>query len=116
MATAMAPGLQQVEVFQASPDADCAGGDAIISTMYVEAAVKQNSSSVSYCLSDNIYAIDSMAASGQSLFGPSGDAGTGTFDSTLRFNYYLQIKVTNVGGTVLSMSGSGASYQSEQAW
>lgn len=113
LAIAMAPGLKQVKVFEADPAAGaCASGDNIIAAMLAATDVKQFSSSVSYCLSDNIAAFDMMAVSGQSFFSSSGDYGT----APSGFTWALQGKITVVGGTTLAMNGSGASWQSEQAW
>ena len=116
LAIAMAPGLHQVQVYEGDPNSGCTAGDTIIADMAAATGVRQFSSSVSYCLSDNISAFDLMAATGQSFFSSSGDYGTGATGNALNYTTLLQSKVTGVGGTMLSMNGSGASYQSEQAW
>ena len=116
LAIAMAPGLQQVEVFEGDPTLGCVSGDSIVSSMLTATDVKQFSSSVGFCPLDNIHAFDMMAAAGQSFFSSSGDNGTGTTGNDLNFNAYQQSEVTDVGGTNLSMKGKGVSYQSEQAW
>jgi hypothetical protein len=61
MAIAMAPGLQQVEVFEGDPTLGCTSGDNIIAAMAAATNVKQFSSSVSFCMSDDISAIQNMA-------------------------------------------------------
>jgi len=115
MAIAMAPGLQQVEVFEGDPTLGCTSGDNIIAAMAAATNVKQFSSSVSFCMSDDISAIQNMAASGQSFFYPSGDGGTGTTGTSFNFNILDNTEAMVVGGTDLSMNGAGASYQSELA-
>jgi hypothetical protein len=120
-AIAMAPGLHQVKVFAADPlVSGCTSGDSIVSAMVAATDVKQFSSSVSFCVSDNIALFDTMANTGKSFFVPSGDYGTGFStngpSSSANFNMFMQAKVTVVGGTVLAMTGPGTSYASEQAW
>lgn len=115
-AIAMAPGMSEVTVFQGDPTQGCTGGDAILSAMLAASQTKQFSSSISYCVSDDIQTFQSMAAIGQSFFGPSGDDGTSPTGAGTTFNAYLQADVINVGGTVLTMNGAGVSYASEQAW
>lgn len=118
MAINMAPGLQQVMVFEGDYiNSGCAAADNIIAAMLSTTTIKQFSNSVGICPSDEIPTFDMMAASGQSFFSSSGDYGTGTFaNGNLTYNTYQQGKVTDVGGTVLTMRGTGGSYQSEQAW
>jgi subtilase family serine protease len=118
LAIAMAPGLHQVRVFQADFSTGCTAGDSIFSAWLAATDIKQFSSSISYCVSDDVSTLEMMAAAGQSVFYPSGDDGTGaiTTGNELYFNSFLQSELTPVGGTVLTMKGKGASYQSEQAW
>jgi hypothetical protein len=115
-AIAMAPGLKQVEVFQADPSTGCAAGDSIIAAWYAATDVKQFSSSTSYCASDVLSTIALMAAAGQSFFASSGDYGTGYKGNQPNFNTFGTAQITPVGGTVLSMNKNGASYGSELAW
>lgn len=117
LAIAMAPGLTQVKVFGADASAGgCAASDAIFSSMLAATDVKQFSSSVGFCPSNFASTIQMMAAAGQSFFVPSGDYGTGYTNGDPNFNTEGNIELTVVGGTMLSMNGTGASYQSEQAW
>jgi hypothetical protein len=117
LAMALAPGLQQVVVFEGDASTGCTAGDAMIASMLMQTAVKQFSSSVGFCLSDDTSPFDMMAAAGQSFFLSSGDYGTGYYSNgSPMFTTVLQNAVTPVGGTVLTMNGSGQSYNGEQAW
>jgi len=116
LAIAMAPGMKQVEVFQADPSGGCAAGDGIFAAWLAATGVQVFSSSVGYCVSDNISTLQMMGAAGQSVFVSSGDDGTGYTGSDPDFNIFLQADLTPVGGTVLTMNGAGASYLSELAW
>ncbi len=116
LSIAMAPGLHQVKVFEGDSSGGCASGDNIVAAMAAATDVKQFSSSVGFCVSDNIALLEAMAIAGQSFFISSGDAGSGFTGNFPNFNYFLQAKLTVIGGTVLAMNGSGISYQSEQAW
>jgi subtilase family serine protease len=115
LAIAMAPGLHQVRVFQADSSTGCTAGDSIFSAWLAATDVKQFSSSISYCVSDDVSTEEMMAAAGQSVFYPSGDDG-GDGTAGLSFAEFLQSDITPVGGTILTMTGKGKSYASEQAW
>jgi hypothetical protein len=116
MTMAMAPGLSRIVVFEASPG----GGlpDTILAAMVTNTAIKQFSSSWSWggpdASTENYFL--TMAAQGQSFFNASGD-----FDALLpngdNTDYPANSpNVTSVGGTVLTMNGSGTSYASEAVW
>jgi hypothetical protein len=115
MAIAMAPGLKQVVVYESDPASGCAGGDAIFSAWLADPSVQVFSSSVGFCVSDDIDTIATMAGQGQSIFASSGDYGTSSAADN-QFSIFLNSSITPVGGTVLTMQGQGASYISEQGW
>jgi hypothetical protein len=116
LAIAMAPGLHQVKVFQADATTGCSAGDGIVSAWLAATDTKQFSSSVSFCESDVFPTIEMMAAAGQSVFASSGDYGTGYNGNFNNFSIFLQGMITPVGGTDLTMTGSGKTYGSELAW
>ena len=123
MAISMAPGLSKVVVFDAGPNGVF---NDILNAMAANPQIKQFSSSwigfVQSATSDNI--LKQIALQGQSFFLASGD-GDSWFNSDLfsttdpaeswiwpNDNPY----VTSVGGTTLTMNGSGAAYASERVW
>jgi uncharacterized repeat protein (TIGR03803 family) len=121
MAISMAPGLSNVVVFEAGPNAIW---NDILNAMAQNPQIKQFSSSLGpyqSVTSDNIF--QQMAAQGQSFFESSGDgdswannvvlpiAAAGILDYPGDDPY-----LTSVGGTSLTMNGSGASYASERVW
>jgi len=123
MAIAMAPGLSQVEVFEGDgTEAGCSVGDNIFAAWLEATSVKQFSSSVGYCFSDDIATMNMMAAAGQSVFLPSGDDGSSFYYPTTNgfpeftFNALGNAMATSVGGSVLTMNNAGKSYNTEQAW
>jgi xanthomonalisin len=117
MAIAMAPGLAQVVVYEADPQSGCTGGDAIVSAWLADPSVQVFSTSVGFCVSDDIAIEATMASHGQSIFSASGDYGTGySSGGNPNFNTFLNSSITPVGGTVLTMQGAGVSYLSEQGW
>jgi len=111
MAIAMAPGLSNVVVFEGN------NWDDIVNSMATNSWIKQFSSSLGIIAGTADASLENsfqlMAAQGQSFFLASGDgdAFTGALmvpdDCT---------NITTVGGTILSMNGSGASYASETVW
>jgi subtilase family serine protease len=116
MAIAMAPGLKSVVVFEdATTDSY---PDTMLSEMAAptrnEPLCKQLSSSWTYgvdVLGQELFG--EMAMQGQSFFNGSGDSGAYASDpGDNRDAPYITI----VGGTVLSMNGNGASWQSETTW
>jgi subtilase family serine protease len=129
LAITMAPGLKQVEVFQADGNTGCTAGDSILAAWLAATNVQVFSSSTGYCLEGNdVSIIQEMGAAGQSFFASSGDNGTGyTLEEVSyppppheaeepNFNTFSPAEITPVGGTVLAMNGNGASYNYEQAW
>jgi len=118
MVMAMAPGLQQIKVYEADDSGGgCAPGDSIFSAWAADTGVKIFSTSVGFCVSDDITIEATMAGQGQSVFSASGDYGTGFFSGDdNKWNVFLNSSITPVGGTALTMNGSGTSYNSEQGW
>jgi uncharacterized repeat protein (TIGR03803 family) len=121
MAIAMAPGLSSVVVFEAGPDGVF---NDILAAMAAYPHIKQFSSSWfgsgQSATSDNIF--QQMAVQGQSFFIASGD-GDSWANSVMLPSFGAEgfwpaddPYVTSVGGTTLTMIGSGASYASEQVW
>ncbi len=125
MAISMAPGLSNVVAFDAGPNTGYIWND-VLNAMVAHPQIKQFSSSwlgfpIS-ATSDNIF--HQMAVQGQSFFQCSGDndswANNVILNTTYEGNLILwpvdDPYVTSVGGTDLTMNGSGASYASEQVW
>jgi subtilase family serine protease len=109
MAISMAPGLAKVVLFEGNVWND------ILNTMAANTGIKQLSSSWSFggpgSTTDQI--LQQMAAHGQSFFQASGDG-----DAYVGSIWWPgdDLYVTSVGGTTLTMNGSGASYASETVW
>ena len=118
MAIAMAPGLAAVVVFGSSDSSDTTGWMDILDSMASSNAIKQFSSSWGYTGSpDPNSSFDAefqkMAAQGQSFYQASGDG-----DAWVNpiWTPADSANLTSVGGTLLTMNGSGASYNSEAVW
>jgi subtilase family serine protease len=118
MAIAMAPGLSAVYVFQAGSSTGVTGFDDILDSMASSNQIKQFSSSWGYSgFPDPNTTMDTqlqkMATQGQSFYQASGDgdAWYNTIWVPAASSY-----LTSVGGTLLTMNGSGASYSSETVW
>jgi subtilase family serine protease len=119
-AIAMAPGLSKVIVYEINT----VNPSSILSRMASDNQAKQLSSSWVWsggpsASIDNIF--QQMAAQGQSFFQASGDydAYTGgqlLDDSSLTVSPVDSPYLTSVGGTTLTMSGSGVSWSSETVW
>lgn len=92
----------------------CADYDSMLNGMATSSPLSlQNSTSYGFCWGPNTLSItDTMAAQGQSFFVPSGDQGGYPNNQ----QNYDRAKVTVVGGTTLTMNGTGISYQSEVTW
>jgi autotransporter-associated beta strand protein len=109
MVVSMAPYLTQVVVFEGN------NWDDILNSMAANNQIKQFSSSWLGAspdpTADQIY--QEMIAQRQSFFQASGDA-----DAWCGWNWWPADDpyVTSVGGTMLTMNGSGASYASETVW
>ncbi len=110
MAIAMAPGLSKVVVFEGN------NWDDILNSMASHSEIKQQSCSWGFsgatdATMDNIFLL--MGAEGQSFFLASGDGDAFTGDLMGPDD---DTHITTVGGTQLSMVGSGGSYSSESVW
>ncbi|MGD0811985.1 MAG: S53 family peptidase [Verrucomicrobiota bacterium] len=117
MAIAMAPGLSKVIVYELPPFSSDQGPppDDALNQMATDDLASQLSSSWPYELSANTDEIfQELAAQGQSFFQSSGDFGglIGSDVSTPFDDPY----VTLVGGTELSMSGTGGAWSGETVW
>jgi subtilase family serine protease len=128
MAICMTPGLSNLVVFNEGPNAGYILPD-ILNAMAANPQIKQLSCSWAplgeSTASDNI--LKQMALQGQSFFQDSGDGDSWVNNVSLPtwWDGYLGESafwpsddpyVTSVGGTSLTMNGSGASYASEQVW
>lgn len=115
MAVAMAPGLSKVIVYEAGPNGN---PDDILSIMTTDNRAKQLSCSWGWGggadpTADQL--LQQMAAQGQSFFDAVGDNDAFVGDTSSQFpsdDPYM----TQVGGTTLSTSGAGGSYDSETVW
>ncbi|MGP8199909.1 MAG: protease pro-enzyme activation domain-containing protein [Limisphaerales bacterium] len=126
MAMSMAPGLSEIVSFEAGPDGS--PNDVLNSMLTYSNSIKQLSCSWGWSggpnsTIDNIF--KSMEAVGQSFFNAAGDSDAFTsgsssvngvdnpsLDDTPASSPYI----TQVGGTTLTMNGTGASYNSETVW
>jgi uncharacterized repeat protein (TIGR03803 family) len=130
MAISMAPGLSNLVVFEAPSQPFV---NDVLSAMTARPQIKQFSSSTlasflglpPSATSDNIF--KQMALQGQSFFTGSGDGDSWVnnmslptwwdgYSSESAFWPFDDPYITSVGGTSLTMNGSGASYSSEQVW
>ncbi|HEY1789281.1 MAG TPA: S53 family peptidase [Verrucomicrobiae bacterium] len=112
MAIAMAPGLSKVVVFEGSSWDDIL--NSMVSSAYI--GIKQFSSSWGFSGGeDGTIENDflTMAAQGQSFYLASGDGDA--FTGAL-MGPDDDPNITTVGGTALTMNGSGGSYNSESVW
>ncbi|HEY5041381.1 MAG TPA: protease pro-enzyme activation domain-containing protein [Verrucomicrobiae bacterium] len=126
MAMAMAPGLAGIVVFEAGPSGT--PNDVLNSMVSYSSTVKNLSCSWGWSggprtTTDNIF--KNMAAQGQSFFDASGDSDAFTTGSTsvngvdntsLQNTPSSSPYITVVGGTTLTMNGTGGSYASETVW
>jgi subtilase family serine protease len=118
MAIAMAPGLAAVVVFEAPSSSGTTGWMDILDSMASSNQISQFSCSWGYVgPPDPNTSFDTefqkMAAQGQSFFQASGDG-----DAWINPIYVPADSpyLTSVGGTHLTMNGSGVSYNSETVW
>jgi subtilase family serine protease len=125
MAISMAPGLSKVVVFEAGPSGI---PNDVLNAMAANSQIKQFSCSWGWSggpstTTDNIF--KTMAAQGQSFFNASGDSDaftTGSSSANGVDNPSLDNApssspyITEVGGTTLTMNGTGGSYVSETVW
>ena len=128
MAMAIAPGLSKIVVFEDDPNTTSPMN--LLNTMAASNTVKNLSCSWGWASTDEPYTNTDdvfleMAAQGQSFFNASGDADAFTIGATST-NGVDNPSVADapssspfvivVGGTVLTMNGTGASYASETVW
>ena len=125
MAMAMAPGLSKILVFEGPLSSF---PNDILNAMAASNTVKNLSCSWGWgggpqATTDAIF--QTMAAQGQSFFNASGDSDAFTVgassvngvDNTSTFNAPSSSPcITQVGGTTLTMNGSGVTYSSETVW
>jgi len=120
MAISMAPGLSQVLVYEAPNTA--AAADLLLSKIASDDKAEQISCSWTGFGDANTPALfQQLASQGQAFFQAAGDYGayvTGDPIPTVPspINESSAIQMTVVGGTELTMGGTGASYQSETTW
>jgi len=112
MAISMAPALAKVVVFEAGPFGN---PDDILNSMASSNQIKQLSSSWGYGIDPTTQQIYiQFIVQGQTYLNCSGDG-----DAWVGPILYGSVEnpfVTVVGGTTLTMNGTGASYASEKAW
>jgi hypothetical protein len=127
MAMAMAPGLAKIVVFEGSPN-NVIPNDVLNAMLASSNTVKNLSSSWGWSggpstTTGSIFT--NMAAVGQSFFNASGDSDAYTtgassvngVDNTSLDNVPSSSPIiTQVGGTTLTMNGTGGSYVSETVW
>jgi hypothetical protein len=123
MSMAMAPGLAKIVVFEAGPNGL---PNDVLNSMLSSNMIKQLSCSWGWdggpnVTTDNIFQL--MAAAGQSFFNASGDSDAFVTGSNNDVNNTNQVNVPSgspyiiqVGGTTLTMNGTGASFASETVW
>jgi hypothetical protein len=114
MAISMAPGLSRVIVYESTNNAGSSVTDDLLNRMATDNLAKQISSSWSYpidSITEQIF--QQFALQGQSFFNASGDsdAWVGAINPPS-----ADTNITIVGGTTLTMSGSGGSWTSETVW
>jgi subtilase family serine protease len=128
MSMAMAPGLSRIILFEGNPTNAFFIPNDILNAMAASNTVKNLSSSWGWGggpspTTDNIF--KQMASQGQSFFNASGDSDAFTIgansangvDNSLNANAPSSCPyITQVGGTTLTMNGTGASYASETVW
>ena len=116
MAIAMAPRLSAVVVFQAPYTNSAAWLNDVLNFMAASNQIKQFSCSWGFSGSPNQTSeqiFQQMAAQGQSFFQASGDGDAWTSPI---WEPSESTNITVVGGTTLSMNGTGGSYLSETVW
>jgi len=126
MGMAMAPGLSRIVSFEAGPDGQ--PNDVLNSMLSYSGTVKNLGCSWGWgggpsTTTDDIF--KSMEAVGQSFFDSSGDSDAfttgansvnGVDNPSLQNAPASSPYITQVGGTTLTMNGTGASYASETVW
>ena len=128
MAMAMAPGLSKIVVFEDTPTSSSPMN--LLNTMAASNSIKNLSCSWGWSSTDAAYTNTDavfleMAAQGQSFFNASGDSDAFTIGASSTFGvdnpaFYgapsSSPYITQAGGTVLTMNGTGASFASETNW
>ncbi len=128
MAMALAPGLSKIVVFEGNPSVN--SPISILNTMAASNSVKNLSCSWGWASTDAPYTNTDavfleMAAQGQSFFNASGDTDAFTIGATSAEGVdnpaffgapSSSPYITQVGGTILKMNGTGASFASETNW
>ena len=112
MSISMAPALAKVVVFEAGP---VGNPDDILNSMASHSEIKQLSASWGYGIdgiTEQIY--QEFALQGQTYLNCSGDGDA--WLGPILYGSCEDPNITIVGGTTLTMSGTGASYASEKAW
>ena len=115
MAISMAPGLDQVLVYEGPDDGSTATIDKILCRMATDNSAKQLSASWGYeidAVTDDIYL--EFAVQGQSFFNASGDGDA--WVGGIPYGSCEDTNITIVGGTSLTTSGQGGPYASEIVW
>jgi len=125
LAMAMAPGLSEILVFEGGPNGF---QNDILNSMVANSSVKSFACCWGWgggpsATTDSIF--QEMAAQGQSFFNASGDTDAFTAGATSENSVDDPNNanapsscpyITQVGGTTLTMNGSGSSYSSETVW
>ena len=128
MAIAMAPGLAKIVVFEGNTAAGFFNPNDVLNTMAASNMVKNLSCSWGWsggpdATMENIFL--QMAAQGQSFFNASGDSdafttGSGSVNGvdnpSVTGSPSSSPNITQVGGTTLTMNGTGDSYATETVW
>ncbi len=108
----MAPGLSSVVVFEAGPFGN---PNDILSSMAASNTIKQLSASWGYYVdatTEQLY--KQLAVQGQTFFNASGDGDA--WIGPIPYGSCEDPNITIVGGTTLTMNGTGTSYASEKVW
>ncbi len=125
MAISMAPGLTQVRVYEVANSAPANDADDMLDQIATDGkttSIHQISCSwTGFGDTTSETYFEQFATQGQAFFQAAGDNGayvTGDPDTTVPIptNFSSNIEMTVVGGTELSMNGSGQSYLSETTW
>lgn len=120
----MAPGVSQIIVYEGNPSRQFFNPADVVSRMASDNLAKQLSSSWTWSGGPNSTvdaAFIQMAAQGQSFYQAAGDSdaytGSQQLDNSSQVNSPVgNTNITTVGGTTLTMNGSGSSYNSEIVW
>jgi uncharacterized repeat protein (TIGR01451 family) len=108
----MAPGLSKVVVFEAGPSGN---PNDILSSMTASNQIKQLSASWGYATdatTEQLY--QQLALQGQTFLNASGDGDA--WVGPIPYGSCEDANITIVGGTTLTMNGTGGSYASEKVW